>query len=208
MAAHLGPRLVRRVHPAVTEPAAWCVATTARHSERIAEVALMARGYTAWVPLYTKRFRGHRMSFDNHHRIRSRIDTFGPRCLFPGYVFVVVPWASDARDIDTTRGVKALMRHKPADEFSLGEPKRIRSRIIRQLRELCELGLWEAPDGTLRTGKVERISPGAHVRTPAGIVGQVLRLDDHGRADLIARLLGHEHVIRGVEADGLEAIEP
>ena len=187
--------------------AAWCVATTARHSERIAEAALTARGYTAWCPIYTKRFRGHRLAFD-HHRIRSRIDTFGPRVLFPGYVFVAVPWDSDARDIDTTRGVRALLRHPPPDEYSLGEPKRIRSRIVAQLRALCDAGLWEAEDGTLRPGKAERISPGSTVRTPTGLVGQVLRLDDRGRADLLARILGSEHVIRGVEADTLEALEP
>jgi len=187
--------------------AAWCVATTARHSERIAEAVLTARGYECWCPIYTKRFRGHRLSPDGSYRIRSRIDTFGPRVLFPGYVFVLVPWHCLARNIDTTRGVRALMRHPPPDEYSIGEPKHIRARIIRQLRELCDMGLWEDHDGTLRPGIPERISPGATVRTPTGIVGQVLRLDDHGRADLLARLLGTEHVIRGVDVDGLEAIE-
>jgi transcription antitermination factor NusG len=185
--------------------AAWCVAVTARHGERIAEVALAARGYTAWVPLYTKRFRGHRFAFDNHHRIRSRIDTFGPRPLFPGYVFVSVPYGSDAPDIDTTRGVRHLVRHPPLGD--IGHPKRIRQRIIDQLREICDAGLWEAEDGTLRPGMPERLSPGAVVRTPAGLIAQVLRLDDKGRADLIARLFGAEHLIRGVEAEGLEAIE-
>ena len=191
----------------MTEPA-WCVATTNRQTERIAEAALTARGYTAWCPIYAKRFRGHRLSPDGSYRIRSRSDTFGPRVLFPGYVFVSVSWSSDARDIDTTRGVRALIRHPPPDEYSPGEPKRIRGRIIAQLRELCDMGLWEDHDGTLRTGNPERIAPGSIVRTPTGIVARVLRLDDRGRADLIARLLGGEHLIRGVEADTLEAIEP
>lgn len=132
---------------------------------------------------------------------------FGPRPLFAGYVFVTVPWGSVARDIERTRGVRQLMRHPPDDEYDLGQPKRIRARIIQQLREIVDMGIWEAEDGTLRYGPPERITIGQRVRTPSGIVARVLRLDEKGRADLLAELLGTERVIRGVDVATVEAVE-
>jgi hypothetical protein len=184
--------------------AAWCVAATKPLTEHIAAAALSAIGYECWVPVYRKRFRGNR--FENGRRIRSRNDTFGPRPLFLAYCFVQVPFGGIARDIDRTRGVLKLIRHAPPDEFTFGQPKRIRNRVMQQLREAVDAGLWEDENGSLRTGDAEPLSPGSTVRTPTGIVAVVLSLDDKGRADLLAEMLGSSRVIRGVDARRLEFV--
>ena len=189
----------------MTEPAAWCVAATKPLAEHIAATAIDARGYECWVPTYQKRFRGHR--FEHGRRIRSRTDTFGPRPLFLGYCFVLVPIGDVARDIDRTRGVTKLIRHPPEDELTWGKPKRIRDRVMQQIRDAVEAGLWEDENGTLRTGEAKPISPGSTVRTPTGIVAVVLSLDDKGRAELLADMLGSSRVIRGVDARRLEFVE-
>jgi hypothetical protein len=77
---------------------------------------------------------------------------------------------------------------------------------MQQLREAVDAGLWEDENGSLRTGDAEPLSPGSTVRTPTGIVAVVLSLDDKGRADLLAEMLGSSRVIRGVDARRLEFV--
>jgi hypothetical protein len=185
--------------------AAWAVVITNRHAERSVAAALAALGYECWVPCYQKRFRGN--YWDGPIRKRSRVDVFAAHPLFTGYAFVMVPWGSLGREIDRTRGVRELMRHSSDDGYNIGEPKRIRSRVIQQLREIVDMGIWEAEDGTLRYGVPERITIGQRVRTPSGVVAQVLRLDEKGRADLMAELLGTKRVIRGVDVSTVEIVE-
>ena len=72
---------------------------------------------------------------------------------------------------------------------------------MQQLLETVDAGLWEDEQGRLRP---EPIPPGAVVRTPSGIVAVVLSLDEHGRATLLAEMLGQPRLIRGVRADTLE----
>lgn len=182
----------------------WSAVETIPQCEDIAEQAIRALGYEPWCPRYEKLLRGHRI--ENGRRIRSRGNSTELRPLFRGYLFVPVPHEDAGYAIDTAHGVKRLIRH-PHTEEGWGSPKRIRARVIIQLQEAVELGIYENQEGTLCYGKPKsHVSEGDTVRTPAGIVGVVLALDERGRVDLLVDMMGRTSVSRNVEAATLERI--
>lgn len=181
---------------------AWAAVETNPQCEDIAEQSIRALGYSPWLPTYEKLLRGHRI--DNGRRIRSRTDSTEPRPLFRGYLFVPIPSGDAGYSIDTAHGVKRLLRH-PHTEEGWGKPKLIRARIIIQLQEVVNVGIWENSEGKLCFGRPKlHIAAGDTVRTPIGIVGVVLALDEQGRADLAVEMFGRASVSRNVDAHTLE----
>lgn len=182
--------------------ASWSVVETNPQCEDIAEQAIRALGYEPWLPKYEKLLRGHRI--ENGRRIRSRGNGTELRPLFRGYLFVPVPHEDAGYSIDTAHGVKRLIRH-PHSEQGWGKPKRIRARVIIQLQQAVDLGIYENQEGALCYGKQRlHIAEGDLVRTPTGIVGLLVTLDEQGRYELLADMLGAKRTVRGVDAHALE----
>lgn len=182
----------------------WTAVETNPQCEDIAEQAIRALGYEPWLPKYEKLLRGYRI--EEGRRIRSRKNATELRPLFRGYLFVPLSYDDSGYSIDTAHGVKRLIRH-PHTEEGWGKPKRIRARVIIQLQEAVDLGIWENQDGELCYGKPKlHVSEGDTVRTPTGIVGVVLALDERGRVDLLVDLMGRTSVSRNVDATTLELI--
>lgn len=194
--------------------APWAAVETNPQCEDIAEKSIRALGYSPWLPTYEKLLRGHRIE-QGGRRVRSRQDSTEPRPLFRGYLFVPIPDDNGGYSIDTAHGVKRLLRH-PHTEEGWGKPKLIRARIIIQLQEAVELGIWENSDGLLCYGKpklgvkARRVvngiveEEGDMVRTPTGFVGQLVSLDEEGRYELLAEVLGAKRKVRGDDAHTLE----
>jgi len=184
--------------------APWTAVETNPQCEDIAEQAIRALGYDPWLPKYEKLLRGQRI--ENGRRIRSRNDSTEMRPLFRSYLFVPVPYEDAGYSIDTAQGVKRLIRH-PHTEEGWGKPKRIRARVIIQLQQAVDIGIWENHEGELCYGKPKlHVAEGDTVRTPTGIVGVVLTLDERGRVDLLVELMGRTSISRNVEAATLELL--
>lgn len=182
--------------------AAWSAVETNPQCEDIAEQAIRALGYDPWLPKFKKLLRGHRI--EDGRRIRSRQDSTELRPLFRGYLFVPIPYEDAGYSIDTAQGVRRLLRH-PHTEEGWGKPKRIRARVIIQLQEAVELGIWENKDGELCYGKPKlHVAEGDTVRTPTGFVGLLVSLDERGRYELLADMLGASRKVRGDDAHELE----
>jgi len=182
--------------------AAWAAVETNPQCEDIAERSIRALGYSPWLPKFEKRLRGHRI--EEGRRVRSRKDTTEPRPLFRGYLFVPVPHGDVGYSIDTAHGVKRLIRH-PHTEEGWGKPKLIRARVIIQLQEAVEVGIWEDKDGKLCFGKPKlHVAEGDTVRTPTGFVGLLVSLDEQGRYELLTEVLGASRKVRGDDAHALE----
>lgn len=182
----------------------WSAVETNPQCEDIAEQSIRALGYDPWLPKFKKLLRGQRI--ENGRRIRSRKDTTEMRPLFRGYLFVAIPYDDAGYSIDTAHGVKRLIRH-PHTEEGWGKPKRIRARVIIRLQEAVEAGIWENQEGNLCYGQPKlHVAEGDTVRTPTGIVGVVLALDERGRVELLVDLMGRTSVSRNVEASTLELL--
>jgi hypothetical protein len=180
----------------------WTAVETNPQCEDLAERALRALGYEPWLPKFAKLLRGQRIEAGRY--VRSRSDTTELRPLFRGYLFVPVPHDDAGYAIDTAHGVRRLLRH-PHTEEGWGKPKLIRARVIVQLQEAVELGIWEDSDGKLRYGKPKlRVAEGDTVRTPTGFVGQLVLLDEQGRYELLTDILGAKRRVRGDDAHVLE----
>lgn len=187
----------------------WGAATTLPRAETMAAQSLTDAGYQVWLPQYNRRrvLRGARI--EGGRKIRSRSDTvtFEMVPLFRGYVFMQVPHEDGGDLIDRSRGVARLLR-SPSTELEWGKPKVIRARFILQLREWTDKGLYENECGEIVETYIPRsdLDIGDTVRTPVGIIGTLRSLDERGRADLLADMLGAPRMIYDVDADTLELI--
>ncbi len=187
----------------------WGAATTLPRAETLAAQSVADAGYQVWLPQYNRRrvLRGARI--ENGRKIRSRHDSisFEMAPLFRGYLFVQVPHNDGGYLIDKAHGVSKLLR-APNTEMAWGKVKIIRARFILHLQEWVNKGLYEDEHGRI----VETYTPrsdldiGDRVRTPVGIVGTLRSLDQRGRADLLADMLGAPRMIYDVDADTLELI--
>ena len=190
---------------------AWGAVMTLPRAEAVAEQSVTEAGYVTWLPQYQRRrvLRGVRI--ENGRRVRSRSDSFilEPAPLFLGYLFVQIPHGDGGYAIDKAHGVSRLLRNASTEE-AWGKPKIIRARFIVQLQEWVGKELVERDDGRIvckaEPFKIrDDIKRGDRVRTPTGIVGELLSLDDRGRADLLSEMLGGV-TLRGVDAASLERV--
>lgn len=187
----------------------WGAATTLPRAETIAAQSVADAGYQVWLPQYNRRrvLRGARI--EGGRKIRSRFDTisFETVPLFRGYLFMQVPQDDGGDLIDRARGVGRLLR-TPSTQFEWGKPRVIRARFILQLQEWVAKGLYENERGEIVETYTARsdLDIGDTVRTPVGIVGTLRSLDERGRADLLADMLGAPRMIYDVDADTLELI--
>jgi hypothetical protein len=78
----------------------------------------------------------------------------------------------------------------------------MRARVVLQLREAVEAGTFDEIPDTATLG----LAINDRVRTPTGIVGTLVALDERGRADLMAELMGADRLVRGVDAASLELV--
>lgn len=157
------------------------------NNEAVAERSLQQIGYEPLVVRYNKLLRGARIAADGR-RIRSRKDEIQARPFIPGYIFLPIPNGDDATLVDGANGVRRLFRHRDADGY-LAKPKLIRARIVEQI-QLAALEKDETPK-TVR----DDLKPGDRVRIPGGIEAILISLDEKGRAEYMADLLGRE--VRG-----------
>lgn len=178
----------------------WCAVIVQPQREEIAERAIIDAGYEAWLPRYKKLLRGKKMV--NGRRVNSRSDGYVERPLIKGYCFVMVPYGDEAWPLDGLDGIHRVMRHRDADGYPAA-PKRIRGRVLEQLREAVDAGLF---DEVRVIDKVISVRVGDRVITPTGIVATLLTLDEKGRADLVADLLGGDRLMRKVDASTLQLV--
>lgn len=154
------------------------------NNEAIAERSLIALGYEPLVVRYTKLLRGVRIASDGR-RVRSRKDELVERPFIPGYLFLPLPSGDDATLVDGANGVRRLFRHRDADGY-LGKPKLIRGRIVEQIKQAA-LERDETPKPVR-----DDLQVGMRVRIPGGIEAVLIALDEKGRAEYMADLLGRQ----------------
>lgn len=170
--------------------AAWAVVVTKPQAEQIAHDAIADLGYEAWLPMYRKRLSGTRI--EQGRRIRSRQDGFDMRPLILSHLFVLVPYGDAAWCIDEARGARRLFRYAESDM-----PKRARWSEMRRLRAALELGLFDVG---------LPFNPGDILQTPQGFVGELLSLDERGRFELMAEIMGEKRIIRGKDVNTLQRV--
>lgn len=167
------------------------------NNEAIAERSLVMLGYDPLVIRYNKLLRGVRIAADGR-RVRSRKDELQLRPFIPGYLFLPIPDGDDATLVDGANGVRRLFRSRDAEGY-LAKPKLIRARIVEQIK-LAALDQDETPKAVPEALKAA-IATGepVRVRIPGGIEAVLISLDERGRAEYMAELLGRE--VRGRIAD-------
>lgn len=168
------------------------------NSESIAERSLLAIGYEPLVVRYTKLLRGVRIAADGR-RVRSRKDELVERPFIPGYLFLPLVSEDDATLVDGANGVRRLFRQRDPDGY-LGKPKLIRGRIVEQIKQAA-LERDETPK-SIR----DDLKPGMRVRIPGGIEAVLISLDERGRAEYMAELLGRQVRGRIDDAMSLEVV--
>lgn len=177
----------------VGDPWSWGVVEVRPNHEAIAERSLAALGYDPLVVRYTKLIRGARIAPDGR-RVRSRKDELQPRPFIPGYLFLPLASGDDATLADGATGVRRVFRHRDADGY-LAKPQLIRARIVEQIR-LAAAERDETPK-PLRDDLRDALALGetVRIRTPGGIEAVLLSLDEKGRGEYMAELLGRQ--VRG-----------
>ena len=160
----------------------WGVVEVRSNKEALAERSLREIGYDPLVVRYIKLIRGARIAPDGR-RIRSRKDELQARPFIPGYLFLPLEVDDDATLVDVQRGVKRLFRSRDADGYP-AKPKLIRARIVEQIKIAAA-----ERDETPRPVRSD-LKPGDRVRIPGGIEAVLLKLDEKGRAEYMAEILG------------------
>lgn len=184
----------------LAQESGWCAVITRPQHEEVAEKAMIDAGYDVWLPRYKKRLRGVKMV--DGRRVRSKSDGFIERPLIRGYVFLLLAYGDEAWAVDGLNGIHRVMRHRDVEGYPAA-PKRIRGRVLEQLREAVDAGLF---DEVSIIDKVISVQVGDRVITPSGIVATLLTLDEKGRADLLANMFGAERLMRKVDAAVLELV--
>lgn len=181
----------------------WTVVMSDPGSEEKAAGNIAALGYEPLLFRYRKLLRGIRLIGDRRVRTRQA-GTVVERPLIRGYLFVEVPFGDKAPAIDGAEGVKRFFRHPPRGlEELYGPPKYVRAREIEGIRQAVRSGIYNEIE---ERGRRMDLREGDQVRTPAGIAGRLLGLDDKGRAELLTEMLGGPRVIRDVDARTLELV--
>ena len=120
------------------------------------------------------------------------------RPLIQSHLFVLIPHGDMAWSIEEARGVRHLFRYLETDA-----PKRVRWTEMRRLQAAVAAGQFDtgfpfkARDGDI---------PGDLVQTPHGFVGELLTLDERGRAELLTEIMGEKRIVRGVDAHTLQRV--
>jgi len=184
------------------ESTMWGAIWTWPKCEVRVERALEAIGYEPLVIRYNKLIRGHKHKL-NGQRVRSRQDNLEPRIAIPGYIFLPLISGDNADGVDDIDGVKRVFRHRDAYGYP-ARPIIVRARFVEQCKEAAHL-LDETPgeNKPIRTD----LKPGDRVRSPAGVVGYLLSLDDKGRAKYMAEVLGRQVPTEIEDARQLERVE-
>ncbi len=160
--------------PACFEAQRWFVVCARPHCEKRAYAHLKNQGFSCFVPLHLKTVRHSR-------QFRS---VQAP--LFPRYLFVKLDLERDRwRSVLGTQGVSALIME--------GErPKPVRPGVVETLLAAADAaGLIGRPP-ELRIGAAVRLQTGPL----AGLVGELLTLDENGRVSVLMSLLGSPTIVR------------
>jgi transcription elongation factor/antiterminator RfaH len=160
--------------PASCEGERWFVVCARPHGEKRAHAHLKNQDFGCFLPLHSKTVRHAR-------QFRS---VLAP--LFPRYLFVKLDLARDRwRSILGTQGVSNLIME--------GErPKPVRPGVVEALSAAADqAGLIGRPP-ELRIGAAVRLQTGPL----AGLVGELLTLDDNGRVSVLMSLLGSPTIVR------------
>jgi transcription elongation factor/antiterminator RfaH len=152
----------------------WFVACSRPHAEKRASAHLRNQNFQCFLPLHEKTIR---------HARQFRL-VQAP--LFPRYLFVKLDLERDRwRSVLGTQGVSNLIME--------GErPKPIRPGVVETLLAAADqAGLIGRPP-ELRIGAAVRLQTGPL----AGLVGELLTLDDNGRVSVLMSLLGSPTIVR------------
>jgi transcription antitermination factor NusG len=184
------------------ETVGWAAVMTRSQREDDVNETLLRLGYRTYLPHYKRRLAGVRVDPVSHRRIRTRgLGAIVERALFPGYLFVHLRPQLRVRPILVTPGVVRILRH-PDEE---AEPQLISDGIIDELRERVEAGDFDqVPRPGL--GKPARridIKSGDRVRTVQGAVGELIDLDDGGRAQVLQRWFNADRIVQVQDARDL-----
>ena len=146
----------------------WYVARTLAQRELQAGKQLGNQGFRAFVPRYWK----------NRRHARKVEMISAP--LFPRYIFVILDRTRDRwRSVNGTLGVERLL-------MQAGEPQPVPHGVVESLLNLADA------DGNLqfrfdlKEGQTIRVTAGPF----ADLIGQLERLDDHGRVRVLLEIMG------------------
>jgi len=166
--------MIARKKPSSGNGLRWYVVCARPHAETRAFVHLKRQGFQTFLPLYRKTIR--------HARQFRTVNA----PLFPRYLFVALNLDRDRwRSVNGTFGVSRLIME--------GErPKSIRSGVVEHLIVATDpYGLvLAAPD--LKPGEKVRFASGPF----AGLVGELLALDDDGRVRVLLEVMGAQIPVR------------
>jgi transcriptional antiterminator RfaH len=146
----------------------WYVARTLPQREFHAARQLANQGFRTFVPRYWK----------NRTHARKVETVSAP--LFPRYIFVIVDHTRDRwRSINGTLGVERLLMNG-------GEPQPVPRGVVENLIAAADLDGNVRFDFHLKEGQTVKVTAGPF----AELVGQLERLDDHGRVRVLLEILG------------------
>jgi transcriptional antiterminator RfaH len=154
-------------NPGLTER--WYVAHTQAHREKRAAANLICQGFRVFLPL-------HRRTVRHARQFRTVLSPF-----LPGYLFVRLSVLRDRwRSVNGTFGISHLVMEGEA-------PKPVPRGIVEEMLAAAdEIGILAAqPD--LAPGQSVRILTGPF----AGLVGELMALDEHQRVKVLVDILGN-----------------
>jgi hypothetical protein len=176
----------------------WGVVQTNWGQERLAHEFIFRLGYDPLLITYRRRMKGWKIDEATGRRKRSRTDGVLRFPLLRGYLFV--PLDDLGAEIDRQPGVLRVIRH-PSVDGGPGNPKLVRAYVILQIREAADRGDFDE----IQAESPILVKVGDRVKSPSGIVGTLIALDEKGRADLATELFGGG-VSRGIDARNLERV--
>ena len=183
----------------------WTAVMVRAQREDDVDEALTRVGYDVFLPRYKKRLAGVRVDLATGWRIRTRgLGAIIERPLFPTYTFVHLRAGLRVRPILVTPGVVRILCH-PADANGYEAPKILRDAIIDELRTRVEAGDFDQVPRPALAKPTRRldIKRGDQVRTVQGVVGELIDLDDCGRAQVLQRWFNAERLVRVADARDL-----
>jgi len=181
----------------------FLVLMTAPGAEDVVESRLRAAGADAYCPRYRRRLAGVRIDEATGRRIRTR-QPGGViyRPLFKSYVMAALHVDEDTYAIAHMAGVVKVLRRES------GTPRLLPVEIVDEIRARVDSGEFDeiAPGPAGKPGKRLDIAAGDRVRTARGAIGELLHLDEAGRAVLLMTWLGADRVTRVNDASELELV--
>jgi len=146
----------------------WYVARTLAQRELQAATQLGNQGFRVFLPRYWK-----------NRRHARKVETISAP-LFPRYLFVILDRTRDRwRSVNGTLGIERLI-------MQAGEPQSVPHGVVESLLELGDA------DGNIRFRF--DLKEGQNIRVTAGpfanLIGQLDKLDDHGRVRVLLEIMG------------------